>query len=484
MYKISIPISMNTLLDGKNLPYYLDDLRRCGAGRVFLCGMGNIYTPSGRNYTHPDAVRRAIDYFRAGGLEVGIWISAFGHGSALMPELAVQGAEKYTQITDIGGFANEHYSNCPLDENFRRDYCEGVRRIAELSPDLIMLDDDFRLNGRRNIKWGCFCPLHLAALYEKLGEEIPREQLETLMLTGGRNKYRSAMLEVFGASMLGFIKALRTAIDTVNPDIRLGVGDGNIWDMHGTDQIEVAKTAAGKNEPFMRVSGAPYHNVNIIPVVEKSRQQFAWGEGSGVEMFAEGDTYPRPRHNVPSKTLELFDFLLLADGTGGGILAYLEDYHCAYDYERGYVERFVKNKPIRDGIKSLFDGKTPVGVRVVNVPHKAEDWELGDNLVSAAPHLFGAATGSVSRDLLAANSIPTSYMGEGDEPLYIIGENARHVDLKKFGRGAILDAAAAEILEARGVDTGLVAAVPTEAMSEYFFRHDGKMNSIASPALR
>ena len=61
MYKISVPISMNTLLDGENLPQYLDDLRRCGATRVFLCGMGNIYTENGRNYTHPEAVKRAID---------------------------------------------------------------------------------------------------------------------------------------------------------------------------------------------------------------------------------------------------------------------------------------------------------------------------------------------------------------------------------------------------------------------------------------
>lgn len=484
MSKISIPISMNTLLDGENLPRYLDDLKRCDASRVFLCGMGNIYTRMGRNYTQPEAIRRAIDYFRAAGLEVGIWISAFGHGSALMPELAVADEATYTQITDISGYANEHYSNCPLDENFRRDYCEGVRRIAELSPDLIMLDDDFRLNGRPNIKWGCFCPLHLAQLYKKLGEEIPRDRLETLLLSGGRNPYRSALLEVFRDSMLDFVRALRDTIDAVNPDIRLGICECNTWDMIGTNPIEIAQTAAGKTKPFLRIGGAPYHNVNIIPALESARQRIAWGEGSGVEIFTEGDTYPRPRHNVPSKTLELFDFLLLADGTEDGILAYLEDYHCAFDYERGYVERFVRNLPIRDGIRTLFKGKRPVGVRVVNVPNKMEDWDLGEDLVSTAPHRIGEAMGPVTRDLLSANSIPTCYTKESDYPLYIIGENARHVDPASIRCGAILDASAAKILEARGVDTGLIAAVPTEATSEYFFRYDARMHGITSPALR
>ena len=483
MYKISIPISMSTLLDAENLPRYLDDLKRCGAARVFLGGLGNIYTSEGLNYTHPDAIKRAIDYFRAANLEVGIWVSAFGHGSALMPESTIQGEEKYTQITDISGYANEHYSNCPMDKNFIRDYSEGIRRIAQLSPDLIMLDDDFRLHARRNIKWGCFCPLHLAEFYKRIGEEIPLTKLEKLLLTGGRNKYRSTLLEVFRDSMLDFLRALRSSIDTVNPDIALGVCDGFVWDMHGIDHMEAAKIAAGKNKPFMRTSGAPYWDINIIPVVENTRQQFAWGKGSGVEMFAEGDTYPRPIYNVPSKTLELFDFLLLADGTGDGILAYLEDYHCVYDYERGYVDRFVKNQPVRDGIRRLFDNKTPVGVQVPTVPHKLEEWDFGDGYSGGTPYPFAGAMRSPSPYLLCANSIPTCYGEDSDYPLLITGENARHVDLTKLKRGAILDVTAAKILKSRGVDTGLIDATQIDAVSEYFYRYDDEINGIAYPSL-
>ena len=122
MFKTAIPISMNTLMNEANLPQYLDDIRRCGAKRVFICGMGNIYTKSGRNYTHAHIIPGIVDYFRAAGIEVGFWLSAFGHGVALMPELTVSDKEAtYTQITDISGATYDRYSNCPLPE-----FCPGL----------------------------------------------------------------------------------------------------------------------------------------------------------------------------------------------------------------------------------------------------------------------------------------------------------------------------------------------------------------------
>ena len=484
MFKTSIPFSMNTVMDEANLPQYLDDIRRCGAERVFICGMGKIYANSGRNYTHTDAIARAVEYFHNAGIEVGFWLSALGHGSALTPELTASDDEAtYVQITDISGTANEHYSNCPLDQNFVRDYCEGVRRLAEFSPDLIMLDDDIRLIGRKNIELPCFCPLHLKEYYKRIGEVIPRDELEKRILTGGKNKYRSELFSLLRDTMVDFIKALRSTIDSVNPDIRLGFCDGRLWDMLGTDLLELAKIAAGKTKPFARTSGAPYGNVNIIPVIEDSRQQYAWGKDSGVELFAEGDTWPRPRHNVPSKILELFDFLIRADGTADGMLAYLEDYHCVADYERSYVERFVRNQPIRDGISALFRGKKSVGVHVFTVPHKAENWELDDTLQPKAAFMMWAAQRSRSSELLSSNSIPTSYAEDGEYPLFIMGENARYVDLEKLNRGAILDIPAAKILESRGVDTGLLNAVPGGANSEYYHNHDAAMISVDSFAL-
>ncbi len=483
MYKTSIPLSLTTLTSESDLPRYLNDLKQCGAKRVFLCGFGNIHMKTGRNYTEPELIRKTVNYFQAAGLEVGLWVSSFGHGHVLMTEDGeTDETVKYTQITDISGSANKAFSNCPLDKNFIRDFSAGIRSLAEFAPDLIMLDDDFRFNVRRNNRFACFCPLHLAEYYKRLGEKIPREKLESLILSGGKNKYRSVLFEVFRDSILDFIKTLRSAIDTVNPEIRLGVCDCKTWDMHGTDPIEIAKAAAGKTKPFARTNTAPYHNLNIIPALETTRQQFAWGKDSGVELFAEGDTYPRPRHNVPSKTLELFDLILRADGSADGMLLYVEDYDLNYDYERGYVNRYIRNRPLREGITEIFSGKTPVGVQVFSVPHKAENWDLGEFMQDSSLMLIRAQD-APSRYLLSQNSIPTSFTNDGDYPFLIIGENARYIDLKKLIHGAILDAPAAKILEERGVDTGILDFEPTEPKEEFYLKHNETMYRVEAPAL-
>ncbi len=470
MHKISVPISLS-MINEETLPVYLGHLQKCKADRVFLCGMGNTYMKTGRNYTDPESVRRAVSYFKSRGFEVGIWIPSFGNGHPLDPTEAVTDEDaRYTQITGIRGEARESLSCCPLDENFVKAYCEGIKSVASFGPDLIMLDDDFRFNDRIGIGFACFCPLHMKEYRKRIGEEIPRDELEKRILTGGRNKYRTELLKLFGDSLLGFAKKLRAAVDEVDPSVRLGACTHQTWDMHGTDPVEIAKAFAGKTRPFARISGAPFRNANVIPIIEYARQQCAWGRGSGVELFSEGDTYPRPRTVIPSKPLELFDLVLSADGCTDGILAYLECYDNGPRFEEGYAERFARNAPLREKIFEMFGGKKAVGVEVFAVPHKAEDWLLPDRLEAGTKDMLLFAPEAPSRDLLSANSIPTSFEQSGEYPLFVMGENARHLDLAKLKRGAILDAAAAKILGSRGVDTGLLSIDgKTDADEKFLF---------------
>jgi len=461
MYKVTIPIDMTTMRTEEDLRCYLEDVRRCGAQRVFISGIGNVYMKLGRNYTEPERIRWIIDYFHAAGIEVGIWLASLGNGHALTAVEGVTDDEvQYTQITGINGEARERLSCCPEDPAFVKAYCDGVRSIAALHPDLIMMDDDFRFNNRIGIHFACFCPLHLKKYYKRIGRVVPREQLESLILTGGKNKYRSEMLQMFRETLLNFAGAIRRAVNEVDPSVRVGLCTHETWDMHGTDPLEIAKAMAGDTKPFARISGAPFRDDNVIPIIEFSRQQYAWSKDSGVELFSEGDVFPRPRSRVASKPLELFELVLRAEGSSGGILAYLEDYGSRYDYERGYVERFVRNGALRSGLAELFEGKTPVGVEVFGVPHKAECWELPDELAPQTAEMLIHGTNVPSYDVLSENSIPTAFGGDSGYPVLLMGENARHVELDKLKNGAILDIPAAQILEARGVDTGLLEVRP------------------------
>lgn len=489
MHKISIPMSLTTMTY-ENRHKYLDILKKCKAERVFLCGLGYIYTPSSLIYTKPEFVREMIGYFKENGLEVGIWVDAFGHGEALSGTEGIK-KDSYTPIEGVDGKISEH-SFCPSDERFVADYTTAIRRIACFQPDIIMLDDDFRFNVRGgsffNIDsghyyMGCFCPYHLKRYYELIGEEVPREKIEELAFTGEKNKYRDAYYDMLAESLLDFAKMLRNTVDEINPNIRLGASftcEG--WDTCGTDIIEIARAFAGNTQPFARIPAAPYWNSNIIPVVEAARMQYVWRKDSGVEMFSEGDTYPRPRYNVPSKSLELFDFLLLADGGSDGILTYLVDYHQQPDYERGYVERFVRNEPIRAGIKYFFQNKTSVGVHVFNVMHKARNYSLPEKLVIKSSHrIEELQLFSPGQELLSSNSLPTAFEANNGYPVLVFGENAKYIPLDELKNGAILDVTAANILKSRGVDVGLLSNEPKAFFKELFLSANDAIPDISHP---
>lgn len=467
MYKLSVPISMETLTDD-SMAQYGKLLTECGVQRVFLCCVGELYRTDCMPLAQPRRLAQALDWIRSLGMEAGVWVNTLGHGELLAHQNENERGD-YTPMEDADG-RTAPVAYCPLDEAFRADYARGLKALAQLKPELIMLDDDLRFNPRsRHFTLTCFCPKHLAQFYERVGEEIPRETIVNQIFAGGPNKYRDAYLAMMGATLLDFARLLRRTVDSVEPSIRLGpCVSGGIWDHSGTDAIELARELAGNTRPFARISGAPYHDPNIAAIVEFSRQQCTWGNGSGVELFCEGDTYPRPRYNVPSRPLELFDLAMVADGTADGMLQYLFDYNHSLSYETGYARRLLRNRSLRRQVAELFAGKRGVGVRVFDVMHKLRAWPLPETLNAAeVSWLQAKPSKGLASQILSRNSIPTAY-GEGAYPVLLLGENARYIPLEDLAHGAILDGDAAAILQARGIDVGLEAAEPCKPLAEQF----------------
>ncbi|MBO5069561.1 MAG: hypothetical protein J6C37_04285, partial [Roseburia sp.] len=193
MYKLSVPVSFNSVTD-KTMPVFLENFRKCKVDRVFLSMLEPVYDPDNFICANEEKAERAIRYFKDNGLEVGVWIGGFGHGGVLSHEKNSLDKDRFVPMEGVYG-DKFGYAYCPLDENFAKHYSEIVRKVAAMHPDLIMLDDDYRLNLRQYYM-GCFCPLHRKEYFRRIGEEIPRKKLESLIFTGGKNKYRSAYLKL------------------------------------------------------------------------------------------------------------------------------------------------------------------------------------------------------------------------------------------------------------------------------------------------
>jgi len=445
MYKITVPIMVTT---GRPIEKekILDEIKRFGGQRVALAmarELGHSFTSN----KYLNLLKELIPYFRSNGMETIVWLGeTFGHdgGKPL-------GDQPYTNIRfvpngDIKAF-------CPLDERFKKDFSDWIYKIALCGADMIMLDDDFRL-GIRGDGIGCCCDLHLAELEKELGEKITVDELHKKVFSGSKNRYRDAWRKVQSDSMKSFAIELRKAADKVSEDIRIGFCCNLDWES-GCDVIETAKLMAGKTKPFLRLSGAPYwvrwgHPLGRI--VEFERAQCEWCRNEEIEIFTEGDTFPRPRTATPAAYLESFDTMLRASGETNGILKYGIDYFYSTDYETGYADAAEYNKNLYSQIDSIMDNKKCVGVKPYSVMNLFEEACYPEcsqkTLLDCQQSIYRACS-----QVAVMNNLPTAYNGNGVNLLF--GENARYITENELKNGNIIDIEAAKILIDRGFDVGI-----------------------------
>ena len=180
-----------------------------------------------------------------------------------------------------------------------------------------------------------------------------------------------------GGSLLDFAREMRSAVDKTDPNVRLGLCAGyTSWDWEGADAYEIAKALAGKNKPFLRLTGAPYWiytrrfgNQSLVDIIECTRMQIAWLNEKDVEVFAEDDSYPRPCYHVPAAYLEALDTVVRAQ-SGCGTLKYIFDYKMFPDAENGYKDSHNRTLSMYLTIDRLFGGKEDDGVRVYEYAQK------------------------------------------------------------------------------------------------------------------
>ena len=446
MYKIAVPL-VNEFIQRNNRENTYRELQKFGAERVFLAA--GVYQTDGEKRRRILAeLEDNCRYFRERGYEVGAWLWA----------LQAEGDASFGTIRTIRG-EEVKMAKCPLDEEFVAFAAGYLQDVARTGVALIQLDDDFRY-GYWTESPGCLCDRHMAAIQRITGKAMTREQLYEQITTGGKNPYRDAWLQVNGDSLRNYAATMRRALDEVDPTIRLGFCTCMTnWDIDGTDAAELAEIMAGNTRPFVRLTGAPYWVANshcwgndLQDVVELTRMESAWTRRGDIELFAEGDPYPRPRTRCPASYLEGFDTAVRASGCTDGILKYGLEYNSNADYETGYAKRHIRNSALYPQIDDMFGDKTACGVRVYESMKKVSDLVMPTavNTEVSLPDLFFPR----SARTLAFNSIPTVYEGTGVCGI-VFDESARHLPPEALEHGLILDIAAAEILTQRGADVGV-----------------------------
>ena len=403
------------------------------------------------------------------GLETAVWINGLGHGGPLAHDQnAITG--HYTKLRGLSNAGEADDSFCPLDPEYRAMYIEYVTEIARAGASMIMIDDDLRMARHGAGVLCCACERHMALFNQRAkaaglaDHDYTRPELSEILFTGPAVPLRRIWLDLMGDTLRDFARDLRAAVDRVNPSVRLGhCACLSTWDEDGVDSIELSRIFAGNTRPFLRLIGAPYWNVSqnfgttgLGSIVDLIRMQTAWCReiAPEIELMSEGDVYPRPRFNTPASYLESYHQALIADGLPE-ILKYMLDYSHEPEYELGYVRLHESKTTLRKQIAEAFADTKDAGIYVYEEMHKLADLDCtglseGDIFNRFVP----AAVNFVSRMGLPAAFTQTEYT----PTTLVFGENAKTIPESALQGNLILDAVAAQILNARGIDVGLRAA--------------------------
>ncbi len=446
MYKVSVPVMNINFAENTDREKAVEMFKNMKAERIFLA-FATDSLEGERKEKELKALRNNLEFLKDKGFEIGVWFWTFTTKKE-KGFLRMKSADGRVSKTNI----------CPSDKKYCRLMYSFLKEIAAEPIDIIMFDDDFRY-GFIDIGFGCLCKNHYKKICDILGEAPDRKTVAHAIMNGGKNKYRDAFISANGYFLEEFSRGCRKAVDSVDPTKRMGFCTCiTSWDIDGTTPDRLAGILAGKTKPFYRLIGAPYWAAmyawgnRLGYVIEHERALMQRRKNKEIEIFSEGDTYPRPRFRTPASYLECFDTALRADGSSDGILKYAFDYTSDLDYEKGYYDSHMRNTAYYERISELFDGKEPIGLKAADNMTRFSTAEISP-IESNHDFIQETAFNRAAR-LAASASIPTVYGAKGCATI-AFGEDARTLTDEEIGNGVILDYTAARILKEKGIDVGI-----------------------------
>jgi hypothetical protein len=171
-------------------------------------------------------------------------------------------------------FMVDHYgktspgSPCPEDPVYREEMAGMLRAWAATQPDILWIDDDFRLHNHSTAGMFCYCPLHLKKFAQRAGREFTRgEILEAVLQPGPPSAFRQQWLDFLGDCMAEFAQWISDNIHSQSPETRVALmtSGTSIHSLEGRDWKKVLGNFAGKFQPLIRPTFGLYTGTTAPP---------------------------------------------------------------------------------------------------------------------------------------------------------------------------------------------------------------------------
>jgi len=364
-----VPINPD-MADAKTLASDLRSAReRWGLRRFVLTGPHAVNTQFNRTGVEEyrrlgERIAEIRGHLSGTDIEIGWWLA---------PTLR-QGRDVPGQhIVDCEGHASD--AVCPLDPDFVKRMTDGIAATCSAGrPFIVFFEDDYELMWHRGMNGlgGCFCARHLAAFAERYGKRHSAAEIASAFRnrTAENEPMRRAFAETQKASLVQFARAIRSAIDGVDPTIRTCLCQSYRVDFDGDTTEAIARALAGGTRPAVRIYGAKYNNENNAVKLPQTLAHTAWSGATlpkDIELIHESDPYPHNRFFSAASFLGSEIACAFMCGVSDSYL-YCSQYLDDPFEDGGYADWFNRNRRRLEVVRDFRMKARPVGVRVSFAP--------------------------------------------------------------------------------------------------------------------
>ncbi len=263
---------------------------------------------------------------------------------------------------------------CPGCENWLEYFTDIYSRYAELNPEILWVEDDFRLHNHDPLIWGgCFCEEHMRIYSERAGKQLTREEFVAGILQSGEvHPYRKIWLDVAQETMLHAAERIGSAVRKVSKSTKVGLMSSvpHVHAAEGRNWSAILKGLAAGLNPVNRIhlpgyiENSPSNymlNFNMVSMMTRAMIP------AEAEVYPELENFPYSRF---SKSRRFTRFQLLAglplnlagitidlyDLNGNGI-TWKDNYQKTLADTKNYLNQLTGRgifKGKRAGVKVMF----------------------------------------------------------------------------------------------------------------------------------
>ncbi len=224
--------------------------------------VGHITIEEAKRWT--DVILRAKKILREKGILISLnpWVT-FAHYDG---GRALKEGQNFRTMVGMDG-QRAQLTVCPLDKNWREYYIQLLSFYVEtLQPDILWLEDDFRLTNHEPVSYGCFCEEHLRLFNQKLGTNYDLPTLRKKIFED--EKARRAFIEISAFTIEDTLSFVVSALKKQKTfGLMTSGASGALLEGRNYDKLYSVLAQNG---------GKPYNRLCLHAYREVGSQEYAW----------------------------------------------------------------------------------------------------------------------------------------------------------------------------------------------------------------